>query len=85
MKVHDVEFSEQILERAWEISCENGLSYRSLCDAFIELGYREGDFLSRAADRLLQRKRKAGECYYKHGKWHVVEPPRPEPCPARHS
>ena len=73
MMVHGIEFPESLLEMAWEMACERGLSHAKLREAFMDLGYREGDFLDRAADRLLQRKRKAGACRYHKGKWEVLK------------
>ena len=74
MIVLGTEISDDVLEEAWAEACKNGLSFIGLD---WQIHRRRTDLTmeqaSRAADRLLQRKRKAGVCRYHKGKWEVVE------------
>ena len=74
MMVLGAEISDDLLEEAWSEACKNGLSFVGL-DRQIHMRRTDltMDQAARAADRLLQRKRKAGACRYHNGKWEVLK------------
>jgi len=69
MIVYGVQFPDNVLETAWENAVAKGLSYAVLQREFTLLGYAPGDRTARAADRLLQKKRKEGVVKYEKGAW----------------
>jgi len=72
MNVYGVEFSDELLAIAWDKACEVGLSYHTLQAEIAAQGYSHGEAVSRAADRLLQKKRKAGVSRYVNGNWELT-------------
>lgn len=67
-----MEFPDEVLEAAWDSACVKGLSYNTLQAAIAVLGYPHGESVSRAADRMLQKKRKAGVITYDDGNWELI-------------
>jgi len=73
MIVRGVNFSDSFLEKVWESAATEGLTFSSLQRAFMRLGISPGrDTVYRAADRLLQKKRKEGVVRYVEGKWELI-------------
>jgi len=72
MIVYGVQFPDNVLDKAWENAVTRGLSYAVLTRELARLGYEPGYRTARAADRLLQKKRKAGVVKYEKGKWALL-------------
>lgn len=71
MKVKGFEVTEDVIERAFKwFPKDRSFTLSDLTGALIRLGVPYADYIAnRAADRLLQKWRKAGTHTYSGGKW----------------